>query len=114
MSRVSAMIGRGEHALLVVGVVPCAECLALATRRRDAVQRRSGTGSEDGRKLPASCRAAQQTLLTLEPRLLRHDIRVVDELMVEVLQAVHLLQIKRIVRRVCTGGLDVGAGAQRL
>ena len=57
--------------------------------------------------------AAQQAVLALEPRILGHDVRVVDELVVEVLQAVRLAQVVWIVGGVFAGRLHIGSRSQR-
>ena len=104
----TALIGPNRYSVLVaeiVGVVARAELLAVS-RRGVNLNRSAGAGSEDRCKRPPTQHPSHESRLPFIKRGLVHQERVVDELAVIALSAIHLPQIIDILGSVLAGGLD--------
>src|SRR5580658_1065927 len=77
-----------------------------ASGRGEQLDRSTAARREDRRERPSAQRPSQQSILSLIKRRLVHKERVVDELAVKVLNAIHRIGVERIVRSEFTGGLN--------
>ncbi len=121
-ARTSIAVQRGavrvrsrEDALLVVekvGTITPAEGLGVGIRA--AIDRRAASISEDGCECPPTEQVSQHAMLPLVVRVINQGVNVVDELAIEGLDAIHIIEIERIIRRVLAGSLDESSRSECL